>query len=106
MYHTRKYKVNKNIGKQLNIRSLILAIYGPMIILVSDSRMPDSPPFYTAKIRVFYRKFEAYIPRKGTARPQSQFLHPYFCVRFTVYIPMIGLHILLQKNRWTDPGNI
>jgi hypothetical protein len=23
-----------------------------------------------------------------------------------LYNPMIGLHILLQKNRWTDRGNI
>jgi hypothetical protein len=23
-----------------------------------------------------------------------------------VYIPMIGLPILLQENMWTDPGNI
>jgi hypothetical protein len=23
-----------------------------------------------------------------------------------LYIPMIGLHILLQQNSWTDPGNI
>jgi hypothetical protein len=23
-----------------------------------------------------------------------------------LYIPTIGLPILLQKNRWTDPGNI
>ncbi len=29
-----------------------------------------------------YRKFEINIPRKGTARPQSQFLHSCFCERF------------------------
>ncbi len=23
-----------------------------------------------------------------------------------LYIPMIGLHILLEENMWTDPGNI
>ncbi len=29
-----------------------------------------------------YRKFETNIPRKGTVRPQSQFLHLCFCERF------------------------
>ncbi len=31
---------------------------------------------------MLYRTFETYISRKGTARPQSQFLHSCFCVRF------------------------
>jgi hypothetical protein len=35
---------------------------------------------FTAKI--LYRKIETYIPRKETARPQSQFLHSCFCGRF------------------------
>jgi hypothetical protein len=35
---------------------------------------------YTAKI--LYRKFEKFIPRKGTAQPQSQFQHSCFCLRF------------------------
>jgi hypothetical protein len=34
--------------------------------------------YHTAKI--LYRKFETCILRKGTARPQSQFLHSCFCV--------------------------
>ncbi len=34
----------------------------------------------TAKTQ--YRKFKTSIPRKGTARPQSQFLHLCFCERF------------------------
>jgi hypothetical protein len=38
---------------------------------------------HTAKI--LYRKFETYIPRKGTARPQSQILHSFFCVRFIYF---------------------
>ncbi len=35
---------------------------------------------YTAKTQ--YRKFETNIPRKGIARPQSQFPHSCVCVRF------------------------
>ncbi len=34
----------------------------------------------TAKTQ--YRKFETNIPRKGIARPQSQFPHSYVCERF------------------------
>jgi hypothetical protein len=47
---------------------------------------------------------ETNIPRKGIARPQSQF-HIHVSVS-DLYIPTIGLPILLQKNMWTDPGNI
>ncbi len=38
---------------------------------------------YTAKTQ--YRKFKTNVPRKGTARPQSQFLHSCFCKRFIYY---------------------
>jgi hypothetical protein len=51
------------------------------------------------------RKFEANIPRKGTARLQSQFLHSCFCVS-DLHIPLVGLPILLQENRWAERGNI
>ncbi len=50
-------------------------------------------------------KFETNNPRKGTARLQFQFQQSCFCERF-MYIPLIGLPILLQKNRWTEPENI
>ncbi len=59
---------------------------------------------HTAKTQ--YQKFETIIPRKGTARQQSQFLHSCFCERFILYIRTIGLSILLQANRWTKRGNI
>ncbi len=36
--------------------------------------------FVTAKTQ--YRKFETNVPRKGTERPQFQFLHSCFCERF------------------------
>jgi hypothetical protein len=76
--------------------------------------LPASPPsvsfpftytsfsYHTAKTQ--YRKFETNLPRKGTARPQSHFLHS--CSVGDLYIPKIGLSNLLQENRWTDPGNI
>ncbi len=50
------------------------------------------------------RKFETNIPRKETARLQSQ-----SSIHVSVsdlYIPLIGLPILLQDNRWTERGNI
>ncbi len=56
----------------------------------------------TAKTQ--YRKFETKIPRKEIARPLSQLPHSCVCVRFTVYIPAIGLPILLKGNMWSDPG--
>jgi hypothetical protein len=52
----------------------------------------------TAKI--LYQKFEIYIPGKETARPQSQsnsFIHVSVC-DIDIYIPSIGLSILLQEN--------
>ncbi len=49
------------------------------------------------------RKFETNIPRNETVRPRSYFLHSSFGEN--LYIPTIGLPILLQENRWTDRGN-
>jgi hypothetical protein len=50
------------------------------------------------------RNFDLCIPRKGTARPQSQFSQPCVCKRF------IYSHdrspIFLQQNMQTDRGNI
>jgi hypothetical protein len=48
-----------------------------------------------------YRKFETNIPKKGIARPQSQFPHACVCGRF-LYIPIIGLPILLQEKLYVD----
>jgi hypothetical protein len=56
---------------------------------------------YTAKR--LYRKFETYIPRKETGG-----LGPNSYIHVSVsnlYIPLIGLPIVLQENMWTDPGN-
>jgi hypothetical protein len=50
------------------------------------------------------RKFETNIPTKGIAWPQYQF--PHSCVCEHLYIPTMGLPILLQENMWTDPGNL
>jgi hypothetical protein len=48
---------------------------------------------WTAKTQ--YRKFETNIP--------NSYIH--VSVR-DLYIPLIGLPILLQENRWADLGNI
>ncbi len=45
------------------------------------------------------------IPRKGIARCLSPNFHNHASVS-DLYIPTIGLPILLQKNMWTDPENI
>ncbi len=33
----------------------------------------------------------------------NSYIHVFVC---DLYIPTIGLHILLPENRWTDRGNI
>jgi hypothetical protein len=57
-------------------------------------------PRYTAKTQ--YRKFETNILGK-----ELRGLSPNFHIHVSVsdlYIPRIGLPILLQENMWTDPG--
>jgi hypothetical protein len=58
--------------------------------------------YHTAKTQ--YRKFETNNPRKGTALLQSQFQQ--LVSASDLYIPLIGLSILLQEKRWADRGNI
>ncbi len=61
---------------------------------------------YSQTAKTQYRKLETNIPRKGTARLQS---HSYIPVSVSdMYIPLIGLPILLQENRnsWIERGNI
>ncbi len=65
---------------------------------LSASLAPTPPPPH----RTLQQKSHLYIPRKGIARPQSQFLHTCVCERF-IY-SRIGPHIFLQQNR--DRGNI
>ncbi len=50
--------------------------------------------------KTVYRKFETSIPRNETARPQSQFIHSWFCERFIYSNTRIRLSILLQENMW------
>ena len=57
---------------------------------------------YTAKKQ--YRKFETNIPRKGIARPQSQF--PHLCVCERIIYSHDGAAVSAGGNMWTDPGNI
>ncbi len=56
----------------------------------------------TAKTQ--YRKFETNIPRKETARLQSQFLHSCFCERF-IYSPDRSAYSAAGKW-WTERGYI
>jgi hypothetical protein len=57
---------------------------------------------YTANI--LYRNSKHIFPEKelGGHSPNS-YIHVSVC---DLYIPTIGLHVLLQENRWTDHGNI
>jgi hypothetical protein len=51
-----------------------------------------------------YRKFEINIPEK-----ELRGYSPNFYIHVSVsdlFISPIGLHILLQENRWTEAGNI
>ncbi len=59
------------------------------------SKKPD----HTAKI-LYENTKQTYIPKKGTARPQSQFPTVMFLCAIHTF-PTMGLHILLQENRWT-----
>ncbi len=57
---------------------------------------------YTAKTQ--YGKFETNTPEK-----ELRSLSPNFHIHVSVsdlYIPIIGLPILLQENMWTNPRNI
>jgi hypothetical protein len=54
--------------------------------------------------KTHYRKCEANIPRKETARLQSQFLHSCFCERVILYIPLTGQPILLQPRKIGGPN--
>jgi hypothetical protein len=49
-------------------------------------------------------KMETNIPRKGIARPQSQFPHSCVCGRF-IYSPHRSAYSA-AGNMWNDPGNI
>jgi hypothetical protein len=53
------------------------------------------------------KKFGTTIPRKGAARSQSPNFHIHVSVSdLHIYSHERSAHILLQENRWTDPGNI
>ncbi len=45
------------------------------------------------------------MPRKGTAQLQPGNFHIHVSVS-DLYIPLIGLPMLLHKNRWAERGNI
>ncbi len=62
----------------------------------------DICKYHTAKNQ--YRKFEKNIPRKGIARPQSQFPHSCACERFIYSHDWSAYSAAV--NMLTDPGNI
>jgi hypothetical protein len=68
----------------------------------AEHTLLENPFLYTEK--TLFCKFGTNILRNETARPHSQF--PFNVSVSDLYIPTIGLHILLQENRWTDRGNI
>jgi hypothetical protein len=86
--------------------TLISVILNINLSLKQDSKWKCSTPTTVHTAKILYRKLEKNIPRKETARPQSQFLRSYTVSVSDLYVPTIGLSIWLQQNRWTDPGNI
>jgi hypothetical protein len=72
-----------------------------MICCDTDCGQLYNVVMHTAKTQ--YRKFETKIPRKEIAGLSSNF-HIHVSVS-DLYIPRIGLHILLQENMWTDSWN-
>jgi hypothetical protein len=77
------------------LEMLLLALYIPLNLIFCFE-------VYTAKNQ--YRKLETNIPRKGIARPQSQFPHSFVCERF-IY-SHDGSAYSAALNIWTNPGNI
>ena len=59
--------------------------------------LPSSSCSVACTAKTLYEKFETNIPKKGIARPQSQFPHSCVCELFIYCIPTIGLPILLQE---------
>jgi hypothetical protein len=55
---------------------------------------------YTAKTQ--YRKFETNIPRKGTARLQSQFLYSCFCEKFIHFSDRSACFACRNVEIWTE----
>jgi hypothetical protein len=84
----RRISKASNIWTSLNFFKLTYSQTAPSQIHCKDTVL---------KIR---NKFS----QEGIARPQSHF-HIHVSVS-DLYIPRIGLPILLQENMWTDPGNI
>jgi hypothetical protein len=80
------------VNKVTVFSSFLFADFHPLQSFKSDSTLQE--------------KFHFCIPRKGFARPQSQFSHSCVRERFVQYIHRIGLHIFLQQNRQTDRGNL
>ncbi len=58
----------------------------------------------TALQRNYTKNLKTYIPEKELRSPSPNF-HIHVSVS-GLYIPTIGLPILLQERMWTDPGNI
>jgi hypothetical protein len=69
-------------------------------ILVKTKQVQDS---FIRTAKKQYRKFETNIPRKGIARPQSQFPHSCVCGRFLYSHDRSAYSS--AGNLWTDPGN-
>jgi hypothetical protein len=61
-------------------------------------------PMYSCPAKNQYQKFKTNIPRKGIARPHSQFPHSCVCELFIYYHGQSDYSA--AGNKWTDPRNI
>jgi hypothetical protein len=76
----------------------------PSVLSVSVQRdRTHNCAWYTAKTQ--YRKFKTNIPRFPGEELRGYSPNPYIHVSVSdLYIPLVGLHNLLQENRWTKRG--
>jgi hypothetical protein len=65
-----------------------------------DESAPGFSPTYILPQR---RGYKHTLQRDNTVNSKQYFLK---VIVSDLYIPMIGLPILLQENMWSDPGNI
>ncbi len=70
----------------------------------SDKIVVEVRTFWELSVPYFLWNLDLCVPKKGIARPQSQFSHSCVCERSTVCIPTFVPPIFLQQNRQTRSG--
>ncbi len=72
--------------------------------VISSTLQKCNSTVITLTAKTLSRKFDTNIPRNETARPRpNSYIHASVS---DLYIPTVGLPILLREKRWTDRGCI